>query len=124
METFSCNPPINLAEDEKWLLAVTSFETINSVFISTKENQIFFKIVPGFRNSRGGSETINDLQDISRLRTQNDIELHMEDAKKESRKRIKDKVYKLSDLDTRKWERIKDFKNAEFHDLEDTFFKI
>ena len=38
METFSFNPPINLSEEGKWLLAVTSFEATNSVFNITSEN--------------------------------------------------------------------------------------
>ena len=33
VETFSFNPPINLLEGRKWLLAVTSFEATSSVFI-------------------------------------------------------------------------------------------
>ena len=33
METFSFSPPIILAEEGKWLLAVTSFGTTNSFFI-------------------------------------------------------------------------------------------
>ena len=37
-QTFSFNPPINLLEEDKWLLAVSSFECINSVFIITDEN--------------------------------------------------------------------------------------
>ena len=32
METFSFSPPINLVEEGKWLIAVTSFEATNSVF--------------------------------------------------------------------------------------------
>ena len=40
-ETFSFNPPINLVEEGKWLLAVTSFEVRNSVFNITSENKSF-----------------------------------------------------------------------------------
>ena len=40
-QTFSFNPPINLSEDLKWLLAVTSFETTNSVFNVADENNSF-----------------------------------------------------------------------------------
>ena len=32
MQNFSFNPSINLSEEGKWLLAVTSFECTNSVF--------------------------------------------------------------------------------------------
>ena len=48
MEAFSFNPPINLAEEGKWLLAVTYFETTNSVFNITDENNSFSIGTPGF----------------------------------------------------------------------------
>ena len=47
METFSFNPPINLSEEDKWLLAVTSFECTNSVFKITNENKSFSVTIPG-----------------------------------------------------------------------------
>ena len=31
-QTFSFNPPINLVEEDKWLLSVSSFECTNSFF--------------------------------------------------------------------------------------------
>ena len=41
MQTFSFNPPINLVEEGKWLLTVSSFECINFVFNITNENNSF-----------------------------------------------------------------------------------
>ena len=41
MQTFSSNPPINLIEEDKWLLGVTSFECTNSVFNITNEHIAF-----------------------------------------------------------------------------------
>ena len=41
MQTFSFNPPKLLIEEGKWLLAVTSFETTNSVCNITDENNFF-----------------------------------------------------------------------------------
>ena len=41
METFSFNPPINLSGEEKWFLAVTSFEATNSFSNITDENKSF-----------------------------------------------------------------------------------
>ena len=41
MQTFSFNPPINLADEGKRLLAVTSFECTNSVYKLTNENKSF-----------------------------------------------------------------------------------
>ena len=37
-QKFSFNPPINLIEEGKWLLGVTSLECTNSVFNITNEN--------------------------------------------------------------------------------------
>ena len=44
MENFSFDPPINLVEEGKWLLAVTFFEATNSVFNITDET-IAFQLV-------------------------------------------------------------------------------
>ena len=41
MQTFSFNPQINLVEEDKWLLAVSSFECTSSVFNITDENNSF-----------------------------------------------------------------------------------
>ena len=46
METFSFNPPINLSE-VRWLLSVTSFEALNSVFNITQEKHSFLITTPG-----------------------------------------------------------------------------
>ena len=40
-QTFSFNPPIILTEEDKWLLAVSSFECTNSVFNITDDNNLF-----------------------------------------------------------------------------------
>ena len=47
MQTFSFNPPINLVEEGKWLLGVSSFECTNSVFNITNENNSPSIIIPG-----------------------------------------------------------------------------
>ena len=41
MQTFSVSPPIDLIEEGKVLLAVTSFECTNSAFNITDENNSF-----------------------------------------------------------------------------------
>ena len=108
MKTFSFNPPINLAEEEKWLLAVISFEPTNSIFNLTDENKSSAISAPSHGSSREGAETINRLQQILKLRSENDIKLHVEQVRKRGKQlKIGDKEYKLSDLDTRKNEIIK-----------------
>ena len=47
LKTFSFNPPINLVEEDEWLLAITTFEATNSVFNITDENNSFSIITPG-----------------------------------------------------------------------------
>ena len=46
-QIFSFNPPINLLEEDIWLLAVSSFECTNSVFNITDENNSFSIIIAG-----------------------------------------------------------------------------
>ena len=77
MVSFSFNPPINLAEESKWLLAVTSFEATNSVFNITDENKSFLITTPGHWNSKDGEEFNNKLIIILDLRSENDIELQI-----------------------------------------------
>ena len=71
-----------MVEEGKWLLAVTSFETMNSVFKITDKNNSFPTATPGYWSSRGGAETMNKLLKFSKLRSENDIELHVEEVRK------------------------------------------
>ena len=51
LEKTSFSPPINLVEERKWLIAVTSFEATNSVFKITDEInsfQLVHPVVGGF----------------------------------------------------------------------------
>ena len=41
MQFFSFSPPLNLVEEGKWLLRVSSFERTTSVFNITNENNSF-----------------------------------------------------------------------------------
>ena len=58
MQTFSFTPPINLIEDGKWLLAVSSLECTNSVFNTSNENNSFSIIIPGHYQNKSDEETI------------------------------------------------------------------
>ena len=50
--TFSINPPINLPEQDKCLLSVSSSETTNYVSNIIDENNSFSISIPGHRNSK------------------------------------------------------------------------
>ena len=82
MELFSFTPPITLSEERNWLLARTSFELTNSVFIMSDENKSFSISTPGNCNTEDGEELINKVNKLLKLRSENDIELHVEEIRK------------------------------------------
>ena len=122
MQTFSFNPPIKLFEEGKWLLAVSSFECINSVFNLTNENNSFSIIVPGHYETESAEKTIHELNKLLELRSQNGIELHVEQVRKKGLILIND--YSLSSLGMFKDELLEHLKNAKFNDLEDMVYRF
>ena len=60
-KTFSFDPPINLAEKEKWSLVVTSFEANYYVFNITDKNISFSLDILGHWDSESAEETINEV---------------------------------------------------------------
>ena len=122
MQTFSFNPPINLFEEGKWLLAVSSFERTNSVFNITNENNSFSIIIPGHYQNKSDEKTINDLKKLLELKS---LELHVEEVKKRGNEiKIANKEYKLSDFDNQKYEILEELKNAKYNDLEDLVYRM
>ena len=79
IQTFSFNPPINLVEEGKWLLAVSSFECTNSVFNITNENNSFSIIIPGHYQNKSDEKTIDNLNKLLELKSP---ELHVEEVRK------------------------------------------
>ena len=71
MQTFSFNPPINLVEEGKWLMAVSLLDCTNSVFIITNENNSFSIIIPGHYQNKSDEKTINDLNKFLELKLLN-----------------------------------------------------
>ena len=126
METFSFSPPINLSEKCKWLLGVTSFECTNSVFNITNENNSFSISITGPWNSEDGEELINELNKLIELRSENDIEFHVEEVRKRGNQmKIGDNDdLGLSDLDTCKDSIIKELKRVKYKDLEDMVYRL
>ena len=107
-QTFSFSPPINLLEEGKWLLAVSSFECTKSVFNNTNQNNSFSIIIPGHYQTEF-AEKIKDLNKLLELKS---LELHVKEVRKRGNK-IKrgDNEYKLSEFDTRK--KMRYLKNKE-----------
>ena len=121
-QTFSFNPSINLLEEGKWLLAVSSFECTNSVFNITNENNSFSIIIPVHYQNESDEKTIDDLNKLLELKS---LELHVEEVKKRGNIiKIEDKEYKLSDFDNQKYEIFEELKNAKYNDLEDLVYRM
>ena len=122
MQTFSFNPPINLIEEDKWLLAVSSFECTNSVFNITNDNNSFSIIIQGHWETEFAEKTIDE---VNRLLDLKSLELHVNEVRKRGNKiKIGDKEYKLSDFDNQKYEIIEELKKAKYNDLEDLVYRM
>ena len=122
MQTFSFNPPINLVEEGRWLMAVSLFDCTNSVYNITNENNSFSIIIPGHYQNKSDEKTIDDL---NKLLEPKSLELHVKEVRKRGNKiKIGDNEYKLSDFDSQKHEIIEELKNAKFNDLEDLVYRM
>ena len=100
MQTFSFNPPINLIEEGKWLLAVFSFECTNSVFNITDENNNFSITIPRHWDSKSGEKATDELYKFFQLRS---LALQEKEVRKRGKKlEIGNSEYKLSDFDIQK----------------------
>ena len=121
-QTFSFNPPINLVEEGKWLIAVCSLECTNSVCNITNENNSFSIIIPGHYQKKSDEKTFDDLNQLLELKS---LELNVKEVRKRGDKiKIEDNEYKLSDIDTQKNEILEELKNVEYNDLEDLVYRM
>ena len=89
-DTLSFSRSINLPEEKKQLLAVTSFEAANCVSNTTGENRSFSIPTPEQRCLGGGVENIDKLFKIIELRSENDIEINVKQNEKRSFRRGKE----------------------------------
>ena len=109
-QTFSFNPPINLVEESKWLMAVSLFDCTNSVFNISNENNSFSIIIPGHYENKSDEKTIDNLNNLLELKS---LKLHVEEVKKRGNKiKIGYSEYKLSDFDTQKNEILEQSKKC------------
>ena len=125
MQTFSFNPPINLVEEGKWLIAVSSLECTNSVFNITNENNSFSIIEPGHYQNNPNEKIVDDLNKLIELRSENSIELHVKAFRKRgNKKEVGDNEYKSSDFDNQKSEILEELKKAKYNDTEDLVYRM
>ena len=82
MQTFSFSPSVNLVEEGKWLLTVTSFEATSSVFKITDENNGFSITILAHWDSKSAEKTITELNELLELGPQICIGLHVKGVRK------------------------------------------
>ena len=85
MQTFLFNPPINLVEEGKWLLAFSSSECTNSVFNITNGNNSFSITIPGHWNSESAEKTVEKLKELLEL-DKKFLSLHIAAVREKGRK--------------------------------------
>ena len=121
-QTFSFHPPINLIEEDKWLLAVSSFECTNSVFNITDENNSFSIIIPAHWETEFAEKIIDEVNRLLELRS---LDLHVNEVRRRGNKiEIGDKEYKLSDFDNQKYEIIEELNKVKYTDIEDLVYRM
>ena len=121
-QTFSFSSPLNLIEEGKWLLAVSAFGCVNSVFNITNENNSFSIIKPGHYENKSDEKIIDDLKKLIELTS---LELHVKEVRKRGTiLKIGDNEYNLSDFSTKKNEIIEELKNAKYNDLKDLVYRM
>ena len=121
-QTFSFSPPINLIEEGKWLIAVSSFECTNSVFNITDDNNSFSIIISGHWETKFAEKIIDELNRLIELRS---LDLHVNEVRKRGNIiKIRDKEYKLSDFDNQKYEILQELKNDKYTDIEDLVYRM
>ena len=107
---------------------MTSFEATNSLCFITDENKRFSISVTGHWRIPNYLEdgNIDKLKNLLKLRSQNDIELHVEEVRKSGDEvEIKSKQFSLSDSDTfKKKEILEGLKSAFYHNLEELVCRI
>ena len=113
---------MNLIEEDKWLLAVSSFECTNSVFNITNENNSFSITIPGHWQNNFEEEIVDRMNEALEVRS---LESHVAAVRYRGKKiKIRDNEYKLSDFDTQKDEILKELKNVRYGNVEDSVHRM
>ena len=114
MQIFSFNPPINLVEEGKWLLAVCYFECTNTVFNITNENNSFSINIPGHYQTEFAEKIIDDLNKILELKS---LELHVNEVRERGSKlKLGKNELNLGDFE--------ELKNTKYNNLENLVYRM
>ena len=101
---------------------MTSFSTTNSVFYITNENKTNLITTPGHWNFELVEKTNDEINEVLELRSQNLIELHVEQVRKTGL--ILLNYYSLPSLSTFKKEKLEELKKSKYNFLEDMVYRF
>ena len=122
---FLFDPPINLDDEGKWLLAVPFFETTNSIFYITDEINSISIITPSHWSTENAEGTIIKLKIMLDLRSENDLDLQINEVNTRGNIIISDGQeytnYNISDKS--KYDIIEILKNK-YDALEDLVYRL
>ena len=99
-----------------------SLECKNSVSNITNENNSFSTTVPGHWENNSTKKTFDELNKLLELRSQNGIDLHVEEVRKKGLTVIND--YPLSSIGTFKEQILEELKKAKYNDLVDLVYRF
>ena len=85
IENFAISPPMNFFEGRKGLLSVTSFGATNPVFNLTDKNNSFSLSTSSYWTPNVAEKTFDQINEILGLRSQNDIEIFVNEVAKDAR---------------------------------------
>ena len=104
-----------MVEEDKWLLAVSSFECTTSVFNINDDNSSFSIFIQGHRETEFAEKIIDEVNRRLELKS---LELHVNEVRERGNKiKFGDKQYKLSDFDNQKNEILEELKKVKYNDL-------
>ena len=106
------------------VIAVTSFEALNSVFNITDKNTSFSISLPIYWIPVGDDELINKLKKLLEVRSQNDIELQAKNFEKRgARMAIGNSGYNLAGFDHYKSEILVKLGRLKYKDLDNMVYR-
>ena len=125
MHNFPFSPPFILSEEGEELLAVKNLEAINSVFVMSNENNSFSVTTQGNCTSEGCGEFIGQLNELSELISENDIELQVKELQNRgTQKQIQKSGYSLAGFHNFKNEILVELERVKYKNLEDMVLRM
>ena len=106
-------------------MGVTSLKFKISVFNITKENRSFLISIPGHWNSEDGEELNNKLNKLIKIKSENDIDLHVKEVEKGGTRIEKgNSGYNSAGFDHFEGALLSELKRVKYRDVEDIVYGL